>query len=158
MALKRLKNELKQLEKPHELFSVYPSETNFFEWYVLLFGPPDTWFEGGIFEGLLTFPKDYPIKPPTFKFLTSIPHPNFYKDGRVCISILHEGKDEFGYEHIAERWMPSHSIMTILLSISVLFSQPNFDSAANIDASLHWKNNPNDYKKMIYKLVASTQK
>jgi ubiquitin-conjugating enzyme E2 G1 len=159
MALKRLTSEYKQLvSEPNSLFSVSPNEKNFLLWDVLLFGPPDTWFEGGIFKGQLTFPKDYPNKPPVFKFITEIPHPNFYKDGRVCISILHEGKDEYGYEDIAERWMPSHSVTTILLSISVLFSEPNFESPADIDASIQWKNDTNNYKNNIYKLVASTQK
>ena len=33
------------------------------------------------------------------RFLTDIWHPNIEKDGKVCISILHEpGDDRFGYE------------------------------------------------------------
>ena len=28
-------------------------------------------------------------------------HSNIYNDGKVCISILHEGQDEFGYEDIS---------------------------------------------------------
>ena len=153
--MKRLQSEYKQLLKePNYLFSVAPNEKNFLHWDVLLFGPPDTLFEGGVFTGELVFTKDYPNKPPQFKFTQELPHPNFYKDGRVCISILHEGKDEYGYEDLGERWTPSHSVSTILLSISVLFSEPNFDSPADIDTMLIWKNNIELYKKTIYKIVA----
>lgn len=32
--------------------------------------------EGGVFKAHLTFPKDYPLKPPKMKFITDIWHPN----------------------------------------------------------------------------------
>ena len=158
MALKRLQSEYKQLVvEPNYMFSIDVNHTNFFEWNISLFGTPDTYYEGGIFKCKLTFPKEYPNKPPIFQFNEPIYHPNFYKDGKVCISILHEGVDEFKYESISERWMPSHSVSTILMSIATLFTSPNLESPANIDASLEWKNNWNSYKNKIYKLVALTQ-
>jgi ubiquitin-conjugating enzyme E2 G1 len=158
MALNRLQKEYKQLLKdPNYMFNVIPSEQNFFVWDIILFGSIDTIFEGGIFKAQLSFPKEYPNRAPEFKFITQIPHPNFYKNGKVCISILHEGVDEFKYESISERWMPSHSVSTILMSIATLFTSPNLESPADIDASLEWKNNWNSYKNKIYKLVALTQ-
>ena len=40
------------------------------------------------------------------------------KNGDVCISILHEpGDDKYGYEKAAERWLPVHTVETILLSV-----------------------------------------
>ena len=84
-------------------------------------------------------------------------HPNIYPNGKVCISILHEGKDEYNYESIGERWNPSHSVSSILMSIISMLGSPNFESPANIDASKLWKENYNEYKKNIYKIVASTQ-
>lgn len=32
--------------------------------------------EGGVFKAHLTFPKDYPLRPPKMKFITDIWHPN----------------------------------------------------------------------------------
>lgn len=32
--------------------------------------------EGGVFKAHLTFPKDYPLRPPKMKFITEIWHPN----------------------------------------------------------------------------------
>jgi ubiquitin-conjugating enzyme E2 G1 len=158
MALNRLQKEYKQLLKdPNYMFNVIPSEQTFFVWDIILFGSVDTIFEGGIFKAQLSFPKEYPNRAPEFKFITQIPHPNFYKNGKVCISILHEGVDEFKYESVSERWMPSHSVSTILMSIATLFTSPNLESPADIDASLEWKNNWNNYKNKIYKLVALTQ-
>jgi ubiquitin-protein ligase len=157
MALKRLQSELKQmLNEPNYFYSVEPDQKNYLLWNVLLIGPPDSPFEGGIFKCQLKFPPNYPSKPPEFKFITSFPHPNIYPDGRVCISILHEGKDEWGYEDISERWNPSHSVNSILISILSILNNPNFDSPANIDASVMWRNNWSTYKREVYKIVSKS--
>ena len=158
MALKRLQQEFKQIMKePNYFFSIYPNEKNFYQWDVLLIGPPDTPFEGAIIKAQINFPGDYPNKAPKFQFITKIFHPNIYDDGRVCISILHEGIDEFGYESISERWNPSQSVNTILMSILLMLAAPNFESPANVDASKLWRDKPNEYKKIVYKMVASSQ-
>lgn len=159
MALKRLQNELKQLTKdPNYFFSVFPNENNFFIWDVLLIGPPDTLFENAIIKAQFEFSMDYPIKAPKFKFITNLFHPNVYSDGKVCISILHDGVDEFGYESISERWNPSQSVSSILISILSMLSAPNFESPANVDASKLWRDNYSEYKKIIYKMVSESQK
>lgn len=44
-------------------------------------------------------PRNYPMSPPEFKFLRPVIHPNIYKDGKLCISILHPpGDDELSGE------------------------------------------------------------
>ena len=40
------------------------------------------------------------------------------------------------------------------MSILSILSNPNFESPANVDASIMCKNNWNDYKNIIYKIVA----
>lgn len=81
-------------------------------------GPEGTPFEGGIFPATLTFPKDYPLSPPTMKFTCDFFHPNVYPNGTVCISILHPpGDDPNMYESSSERWSPVQSVEKILLSV-----------------------------------------
>jgi ubiquitin-conjugating enzyme E2 G1 len=135
------------------ILEINPS--NIFEWNFVIFGPKDTPYEGGTYQGILSIPKEYPLRPPQVKFTTKLFHPNVYTDGKLCISILHEGKDEFGYEHISERWNPSHSVNSILMSILSIISSPNFESPANVDASIMWRNNYSEYKKVIYKFITS---
>ena len=84
-------------------------------------------------------------------------HPNIFNDGKVCISILHEGVDQYGEESVNERWNPSHSVNTVLLSIVSMLGYPNFNSPANIDASREWQDNVESYKKKIYRIVSNTQ-
>ncbi len=148
--------EYKQLIKePNNFYSVDVDPKNFYKWDVLLFGPPESIYEGGIFKCQFIFTNEYPNKAPQFKFITELPHPNIYKDGKVCISILHEGQDIYGYEDISERWNPSHSVNSVLLSILSMLTNPNFESPANVDISVLWKNDYNKYKELIYKLIAN---
>lgn len=151
---KRLMAEYKKYNlEPNEFYTLSPDENNFNIWNILIFGPPETIFEGGVFPCRLSFPLTYPNKPPEFRFTKSLPHPNIYPDGRVCISILHEGQDEYGYEKLNERWNPTHSANSIIMSIISILNNPNFESPANVDISILWKNNFKAYSKIIYNIV-----
>ncbi|KAH9661348.1 ubiquitin-conjugating enzyme E2 7 [Citrus sinensis] len=133
-----LQKQLKDLCKnPVAGFSAgLVDETNIFEWSVTIIGPPDTLYEGGFFNAIMSFPSNYPNSPPTVKFTTEIWHPNVYPDGRVCISILHPpGDDPNGYELASERWMPVHTVESIVLSIISMLSSPNDESPANVEAA-----------------------
>jgi ubiquitin-conjugating enzyme E2 G1 len=83
--------------------------------------------------------------PPEMKFKSEMWHPNVFPDGKVCISILHEGNDVTGYEHEIERWRPIQNVRTIFLSIISLLNDPNPDSAANIDAAKLLRDNKKLY-------------
>ena len=50
--------------------------SNLFEWTVTILGPPDTLYEGGFFNAILKFPKDYPQSPPECRFTSEMWHPN----------------------------------------------------------------------------------
>jgi ubiquitin-protein ligase len=125
------------------------NESNILEWTFVIFGPKDTPYEGGTYQGKLTFPKEYPLKPPQVQFTSKLFHPNVYMDGKLCISILHEGSDDTGYEHELERWRPINNIRTVFISIISLLSDPNPDSAANIDAAKLWRDNREAYNQRI---------
>ena len=111
--------------------------------------------EGGFFKAHLIFPKDYPQKPPKMTFMNDIWHPNseegisinnkyYYnyniivdKTGDVCISILHDpGEDKWGYERPEERWLPIHTVETIIVSVISMLADPNDESPANVDAGV----------------------
>jgi len=151
-----LRKQLKELSKnPVEGFSAGLSDDeNIYEWEIMIMGPPDTLYEGGFFEAKMTFPKDYPLMPPKLKFVTEIWHPNVYPDGEVCISILHPpGEDKYGYEDAGERWMPVHTVETILLSVISMLSTPNDESPANIEAAKELREDFPAFKKQVQRLV-----
>ena len=155
---KILQRELKSfIKNPYNEFSVNIKDGDLYKWDICIFGPNDTPYEGGIFRAEMEFPKDYPNHPPTMKFIDDVYHPNIYPDGKVCISILHDGVDEFGYESSAERWLPTHGVSSVLMSIISMISEPNIESPANIDAGVMFRDNKVGFNKKVYECVIKTQ-
>ena len=152
-----LKQQLKDLSKNSDLpFNVgLIDENDFYKWSVLFTGPQDTLYEGGFFKAILTFPEDFPQNPPEMRFITEMFHPNIYKDGKVCISILHSpGVDAFNTQEKAEeRWRPSLGVEQILLSVISILNDPICDSPANVDAAVMFRNNRKDYDKKVRQLA-----
>ncbi|XP_030624538.1 ubiquitin-conjugating enzyme E2G 1b isoform X2 [Chanos chanos] len=133
-----LRKQLAELNKnPVEGFSAgLIDDDDIYQWEVVVIGPQDTLYEGGFFKAHLNFPHDYPLRPPKMRFITEIWHPNVAKNGDVCISILHEpGEDKYGYEKPEERWLPIHTVETIMISVISMLADPNGDSPANVDAA-----------------------
>ncbi|KAN0047469.1 hypothetical protein ACTA71_001851 [Dictyostelium dimigraforme] len=154
-ASKLLQNQFKKISsEPIEGVTFELVEENLFEWRAYIEGPPETDYEGGIFQIQMKFPNDYPMSPPVLIFQSEFWHPNVYPDGKVCISILHPpGEDETSGELPEERWLPTQTVQTIILSVISLLSAPNTSSPANVDASVEWRNNRDNYKKRIRELV-----
>ncbi|CAF1770084.1 unnamed protein product [Brassica napus] len=133
-------------------------EKNIFEWNVTIIGPPDTLYEGGFFNAIMSFPQNYPNSPPTVRFTSDMWHPNVYSDGRVCISILHPpGDDPSGYELASERWTPVHTVESIMLSIISMLSGPNDESPANVEAAKEWREKRHEFKKKVSRCVRKSQ-
>uniref|UniRef100_A0A0N5A8C2 E2 ubiquitin-conjugating enzyme n=1 Tax=Syphacia muris TaxID=451379 RepID=A0A0N5A8C2_9BILA len=146
------------LRVPVDGFSAGLQDDDIYKWEVLVMGPPDTLYEGGFFRAVLDFPKEYPQRPPKMRFLSEIWHPNIDKEGNVCISILHEpGDDRWGYEKPEERWLPVHTVETILLSVISMLADPNHESPANVDAAKMQRENFPEFKKRVAACVRKSQ-
>ncbi|KNZ44609.1 hypothetical protein VP01_89g11 [Puccinia sorghi] len=134
--------------------------------------------DGAFLRARMSFPAEFPLLPPKLRFTTQMWHPNsndslplnksflaegltadfflVYPDGTVCISILHPpGNDEYGYEDAGERWLPVHTIESILVSVTSLLASenPNTESPANIDAAKELRDDPASYKKRVRRLA-----
>ncbi len=153
-APKRLSAEYANMKKtPNPHFSAQPSDSNIQHWTFEITGPEGTYYEKKTYQGTLDFPNDYPFSPPKMVF-TKIPfHPNVYIDGKVCISILHAGTDETGYESQSLRWSPVQNITSILMSVLSLLSDPNPDSAANLEASQLYRKDKDAFKAKVQSMA-----
>ncbi|KAJ4461483.1 putative Ubiquitin-conjugating enzyme E2 7 [Paratrimastix pyriformis] len=155
-----LAKQLQGLQKhPIEGISVgLIDDDNIFRWQICIVGPPQSMYDGGIFQGVMEFPPEFPNKPPSITFTSQMWHPNIYSDGRVCMSILHPpGDDEWGYESSAERWRPINSVESVLISLLALLSDPNDESPANVDASVMWRNNKPEFRRRVAHTVRLSQ-
>ena len=112
---------------------------NLLKWNCIIPGPKGTVWEEGHYKLTMEFPQDYPLKPPKCHFKPTLPHPNIYPSGTVCLSILNEEED----------WKPAITISQILQGIQKLIKEePNLNSPANEDPFKMYKNNRDKYDKM----------
>lgn len=122
--IKRLLKDVKEMIKcPLESEGIYykHDETNLLKGYAYISGPIDSVYVGGNYFFTFTYPPDYPHNPPKVEFKTSDGttrfHPNLYRNGKICLSILNTWK--------GEQWTGCQSIRTILLTIlSILDDKP----------------------------------
>ncbi|KAI5996203.1 hypothetical protein PISMIDRAFT_681483 [Pisolithus microcarpus 441] len=116
MALKRINKELIDLGRdPPSSCSAGPIGDNMFQWQATIMGPGDSPYAGGVFFLSITFPTDYPFKPPKVSFTTKIYHPNINANGSICLDILRD------------QWSPALTISKVLLSICSMLTDPNPD-------------------------------
>ncbi|GAB5360895.1 hypothetical protein AAMO2058_000667000 [Amorphochlora amoebiformis] len=98
-------------------------EGNLFDWKAFVKGPPDSPYEGGVFELRLQVPQQYPLKPPRVHFKTKVCHPNvLFKTGEICLDILKDA------------WTPVWTLETTCRAIVTLLGTPEASSPLNCDA------------------------
>jgi len=117
------------MQEPVPGISATPDEQNARFFHVLVSGPSESPYEGGLFKLELFLPEEYPMAPPKVRFVTKIYHPNIDKLGRICLDIL------------KEKWSPALQIRTVLLSIQALLSAPNPDDPLDNQVANQWKVN-----------------
>jgi ubiquitin-conjugating enzyme E2 D/E len=93
--------------------SAGPKGDNLFEWVATIQGPVGSVYEGGTFFLDISFPKDYPFKPPKLTFKTKIYHCNVNSQGMICLDILQDN------------WSPALRISKVLLSVTSLLTDCN---------------------------------
>lgn len=157
-----LQRQFKDLTDPKKgipSFHIELDNDNIFYWKVgIMVLNKESLYHGGYFKGRMRFPADYPFSPPGFCFTPPIFHPNVYKDGRLCISILYEGGDPISGLPDAETWTPAQTAESVLISIVSLLEDPNLGSPANMDASFLLRKNYESYKEKVLEGVERSKK
>ena len=105
----RLRKELRTFTPPPYIRAA-PLESNLQEWRYVLQGPPDSPYAGGLYQGKIRFPDDYPFRPPAIMMLT--PNGRFETDRRLCLSMS---------DYHPELWVPAWSVATILNGVLSFF-------------------------------------
>lgn len=94
------------LHNPTPSISASPLEEDLYEWHFTISGPPDSPFSQGLYHGRIILPPSYPLRPPSFRFLT--PSGRFEVNREICLSIsgFHE-----------ETWQPAWGVRTALVAL-----------------------------------------
>jgi ubiquitin-protein ligase len=147
MSNKRLQKEVLQLNdkslKEQGIF-YFIEEEQLTKGTAILFGPKDTPYEFCPLEYKFEISDDYPFSPPKVFYRTNDGitrfHPNFYIDGKVCLSILGT--------YSGPKWASTMNISTILLSIfSLMTNNPLTNEPCYETTSL---NNPKNHQYAEY--------
>ena len=134
--LKRIMNELKELEESKEILKqsgiyFHYDESNIEKINIMFVGPDETPYEKGFYFFELTYPEEYPMTPPTLKYntqglLISINkkdtvkirfNPNLYTNGKVCISMLNTWN--------GPGWVPTNTASNVFVAIQALVFNEN---------------------------------
>lgn len=95
--------------------SINGSLKNMKDFTVLLRGPDETPYSGGMFKLRFQVLSEYPFDPPTVTFVTKIYHPNINEKGDICLNTLRSA------------WTPVFNFTKLIMSISALLADPNPD-------------------------------
>lgn len=113
-AVKRIQRELADITlDPPPNCSAGPKGDNIYDWVGTILGPKGTVYQGGVFFLEITFPSDYPFKPPKVVFRTRIYHCNINSQGQICLDIL------------KDNWSPAFTVSKVLLSVTALLTDCN---------------------------------
>ncbi|KAK1221540.1 Ubiquitin-conjugating enzyme E2 4 [Marasmius sp. AFHP31] len=119
---------------PPSSCSAGPTGDNMFQWQATIMGPGDSPYAGGVFFLSISFPTDYPFKPPKVSFTTKIYHPNINANGSICLDILRD------------QWSPALTISKVLLSICSMLTDPNPDDPLVPDIAHLYKTDRTRYE------------
>lgn len=145
-ACKRIIIDIKDIQKsPIENICYVVNEDNILNGYALIIGPSNTPYEYGNFLFEFHFPKNYPYSPPKVIYKsndgTTRFNPNFYRSGKVCLSILNTWS--------GEQWSACQTIRSVLITLQAtlnempLLNEPGVSEETNMISILK-------YNKMIH--------
>ncbi|KAF6815847.1 ubiquitin-conjugating enzyme [Colletotrichum sojae] len=107
--IRRILREAAELSNsPSPDYTATPLESDLFEWHFTFRGPPNSSYSEGIYHGRIVLPATYPLRPPSFRFLT--PSGRFETNREICLSIS---------GHHEETWQPAWGVRTALVACVV---------------------------------------
>merc|ERR1719199_1574892 len=96
---------------------VFPAPDSLDFWRVLIEGPSDSPFEGGVFVLNVIIPDNYPFRPPRITFETPVYHCNVNDSGKICLNLLQDS------------WSPALSVPKCLEAIRIMMKNPDTNYA-----------------------------
>lgn len=146
---RRLQNEIKKIKESQEenekMFILKMKGDDMYHWEAILYGPDGSLYEGSKYLLDIVLPQDYPHSPLNIKFITPIEHVNVNTSGNICLDIL------------KNKWVPTQNMISVLISICALLSDPNPDDAFNSDLAHLYRVDKESYLRKIKKSCEKNQ-
>ena len=132
---KRIILDIKDIKKdPIEGVHYFPCEENIMKGKALIFGPCGTPYEHGNFVFHFEYTNQYPYAPPIVTYETNNGmtrfNPNFYRNGKVCLSILNTWN--------GEQWSACQSIRSVLVTLQFTMNEYPLMNEPGIVWDMHY--------------------
>ena len=109
-------NEITHQDVPIPGVSALPLDNDFYEWHGNVKAATNNVYKGAVLHFKLSFPKDYPLSPPTVYLLnTELKHPNVMPDRRICLDMFEKDKGNY------KGWKSGYTVLSILLQLQMFF-------------------------------------
>lgn len=101
-------------QDPPPNIRAHPSPSNLLEWHYALEGAKGTDYAGGVYHGKVTFPNDYPFKPPSIVMLTA--SGRFQPNTKLCLSMtdFHPGNQLALLPYVGWHWLKLRALEHLL--------------------------------------------
>ena len=133
-SLKRIILDIKDISKdPIPNIYYIPDEQNIQNGHALIIGPENTPYEYGFYFFKFTFKDSYPFSPPKVIYLSNDGitrfNPNYYRTGKVCLSILNTWQ--------GEKWSSCQSLRTVLLTLQMTMNDSPLLNEPGVEEHSH---------------------
>lgn len=162
LALARLKAERAAWRKQHPPgFSAKPvarddGTQDIMTWHATITAKPDSIWRDASIPLVLFFDDDHPNKPPVVQFLKvdnePLFHPNVFRDGKVCLSIINPENSKHAYG-TGGTWHSNITVPQILVSLQSFLDNPESFAAGREDVHRLYRMDRNEYEKHVRKQV-----
>ncbi|EAA31510.2 UBC-like protein [Neurospora crassa] len=123
--IRRILREAQEISaSPSPDYTATPLESDLFEWHFTLRGPPNSVYADGIYHGRIVLPQAYPLRPPSFRFVT--PSGRFEANREICLSIS---------GHHEETWQPAWGVRTSLVALRSFMETDPKGQLGGLDAT-----------------------
>jgi ubiquitin-protein ligase len=125
---------------------IYPFCSHLDQWRVYLKGSDDTPYAGKWWYIYVTFPDEYPVLPPVFRFISVPYHMNVSSEGRICLNVIEKG------------YMPNMPVVELLQTIKQLFLIPDMTTPLDIVKFFLYRDNRVLYERRARRSTADHAK
>ena len=115
------------------------------EWVmkVLVSDEAECCYAGGIYTVVLSFPSEYPFKPPTVKFTPPVFHPGINQEtGEICADVL------------KEEWGPTRNVRWIMCTLYNMFLTEGAGHGVDADIMKMKEDNYEEFVKKVKDQIA----
>jgi ubiquitin-conjugating enzyme E2 D/E len=115
---------------------IYPMAAHFDQWRVYVKGCDDSPYEGKWWYIYVTFPDEYPVRPPILRFVSVPYHMNVSSEGRICLNVIEKG------------YMPIMPVVELLQTIKQLFLVPDTTTPLDIEKYFQYRDARPEYERL----------